>query len=443
MSSKPRDWGKVMLGVRLEKMVEAPFVRSWSNIISEGLRPGDKWSMTEGMTATAAANALVVEFLNSKCDSLVIVDSDGEFDKDFVEKLRSHEPGFAFDALQAFYTRRGWPPQAIWFKRDERGVLHTCVVMGETTEDVELVGLHCAIIRRKVFEKLLGNDKLEEHDWFWYPRGVKMTEDAAFSTEALQAGFKLGATTAVKTGHIGHLSIGWDTYQEYIRTSGQIDQLRNYEELSQLIQKFTGESEADVIDKMMRGSKNVQEAWDAEKPTGVSDIHKFYGEDYYLYDLLNWNCSLPYVHMTMPLYDYAGKKALVIGAGLGTEAAILANRNTVDVFELPGKLKDFCKSRLNGSVHYLEGGTIPEAVADQYDLVVAIDTIEHFHPDEFPEIMDVIANSIKPGGQLYTHSNFEQQDIYPMHFDHAKAFAAWTEAHSLTQVSDFIWTKEK
>jgi 2-polyprenyl-3-methyl-5-hydroxy-6-metoxy-1,4-benzoquinol methylase len=444
MTDTHGGWGKIMLGVRLEKMVEATFFRCWTQIVTNDLRPGDHWEMTEGMIATAAANTLARTLLKSDCDSLLMIDSDGDFPENLVTQMRDHEAGFEFDILQAFYTRRGWPPEAIWFKRDINGVLHNCILLGETTEEVAMIGTHCALIRREVFEKLLGDNDLDKHDWFFYPRHIHMTEDTAFSEEAIAAGFKLGATTAVKTNHTSHLSVGWEAYQEYLHTSGQIEQLELFDELSELVCKFTGESADVVISKMNLGNKNVKEAWDKEKPESAEDIRKFYGGNEYLYDLLNWNCTLPYVNLVRPLYSYNGKKVLVIGAGLGTEAKILSSHNDVDVFELPGVLREFCKTRLNGSVRYLEGNTIPEALlAGEYDLVVAIDTIEHFHPDEFCEIMTALGHAIKSGGELFCNNNFGDQDLYPMHFDNSKEFSTWTAESGLIQTSDHTWTKEK
>lgn len=442
----PKSWGKIMLGVRLEKMVEAPFVRSWSNMLAGGLRQGDRWELTEGMTAHSASNTLVCMLLKSDCDSLLMVDSDGDFETDFISKLRDHEDGWQFDALQAFYLRRGWPPDPIWFKRDAKGVLHNCVIFGETTEDVALIGTHCVIIRREVFEKLLGDKDPDEFDWFYYPRHQKMTEDAAFSEDALAAGFRLGATSHVKANHLSHLSVGWDAYQEYLQTSGKAEQVARFDELLGHIVKFTGETSEQVIEKMKRGNDNVLQAWNKHNPDTLEKTHEFYGADDngYLYDLLNWNCSLNYVQLTRPLEGYHGRKVLVIGSGLGTEAAILSKNNQVDVFELPGVLKRFCKSRLNGNVNYLEGDTLQKALTDQkYDLIVAIDVLEHFHPDEFNLLMDKINKALVPQGEMYMHNNFEQQDLYPMHFNHSEKFSEWAKEKHITQVSNYVWMKEK
>ena len=437
-----KGWGKIMLGVRLEKMVEAPFIRSWANLLTSGMRPGDRWEMTEGLPAHSAANALVRQLLHSDCDSILMVDSDGDFEKDFIHQMRDHEPGFDFDVLQAFYIRRGWPPQAIWFKRDESGTLHNCLIFGDITEEVALVGTHCVLIRREVFEKMLGDNDPELYHWFYYPRHQQMTEDAAFSFDAIDAGFRLGATSHVKVNHLSHLSVGWDTYQEYLQTSGQAEQLDRFDNLTKLVCNFTGETPEVVIQKATSGNKNVKKLWEEMKPTTAGEVVDFYNRPEYLYDLLHWNCTLDYLRITKPLESYKDKKALVIGAGLGSEAALLAENNKVDVFELPGVLRDFCKTRLNGSVHYLDNSALTE-LDRKYDLIVAIDTVEHFHPDEFDGIMSAINRALLPGGELYCHNNFSQQDLYPMHFDNEERFGAWANENGIKQVNDLTWIKEK
>lgn len=442
---KAQGWGKIMVGARLEKMVEAGWVRSWSRLLTEGLHPGDGWELTEGMVAHAASNALVRMLLKSDKDSLLIVDSDADFEPDLVEKFRTHEAGYEYDALQAFHLRRGWPPEAIWFQRDENGIMRNMIIVGETTDDVALAGTHCVIIRREVFEKMLGDHDPETWDWFYYPRHEVMTEDAAFSFDALAAGFRLGATTAVKVNHLGHLAVGWDVYQEYLHTSGQNEQAARFAELIPMIAKFAGKTNAEVMGNIGKGADSVVDAWKKANPQTPEEMRAFYAdpENGYLYDLLSWNCSSMYVNMTRPLRLYYGKRALVIGAGLGTEAALLAEKNEVDVFELPGVLLNFCHSRLNGSVRYLEGDTLQEALPGRrYDLIVAVDTIEHFHADEFAPIMKTINQALEQGGVLYCHNNFDGKTHRPMDFNHQAAFDKWAEDNHITQVSKYTWKKE-
>lgn len=439
------NWGKIMVGIRLEKMVEARFVATAFSWITAGLRPGDMWGVSEGRVAHNAANELVRKLLKTDCDSILFVDSDAELDVDFISRFRDHEAGWEFDALQAFYLVRQWPPEAIWFKRDDNGTLQKCLVFAEATEEVAIVGLHCALIRRSVFEKMLGDDDPMVHDWFYYPRNQQMTEDAAFSFDAAEHGFKLGATSAVVANHIAHLSIGWESYQEYIYSSGKVEQIERFSHLVELMKQFTGESESDIVRKSQLGNKNVDDAWDKYKPEGAVETREFYGlpDNGYLYDLINWNSSPTYISITRPLENYYGCNVLVIGAGLGSEAEILAKKNVVSVFEFPGILYDFCKARLGESVTYLhnEWPIYNILTAEKFNLVVAIDVIEHIHPDEFDRTMEAIAAAIPVGGQLYCHNNFGQQELYPMHFNHQDKFNAWLQENNFTQTNQFVYTK--
>lgn len=443
-------WGSIMVGVRLEKMVEAKFVSTAFKWLTEGLRPGDTWGTSEGMVAHSGANNLVRQFLKTKCDSMLFIDSDAEIDFDFINRFRDHQPGWEFDALQAFYLVRGWPPEAIWFKRDERGILHKCVIFGEATEEVALVGLHCVLIKRHVIETMLGDNNPDEFDWFFYPRGKNMTEDAAFSEEAIGMGFKLGATSAVVANHIAHLSIGWETYQEYLQTSGKSEQVTRFNRIMDLMRNFTGLLEHEILDNMKNSRNSVRDAWNRISPKSTEEVKLFYGKEDngYLFDLMNWNTDLFYINITRPLREYSGKNVLVIGAGLGEEAEILAYSNKVDIFEFPGILRDFCKKRLGNSIKFfnkeydLYDTWMIKSPKTEYDLIVAIDVIEHIHPDEFEKTMKAISMMIVPGGQLYCHNNFKQQDIYPMHYNHEENFNAWLLENKFAQTGQFVFTKE-
>ncbi len=446
-------WGSIMVAVRMEKMVEAKFVTSAFSWITNGLRPGDRWETSEGLTAHNGANLLVRKFLKSNCDTILFIDSDAELELNLISKMRDHEPGFEFDALQAFYLVRQWPPEAIWFQRDSSGTLRKCVVFGEATEEVAIVGLHCVMIRRNVFETLLGNNNSNTHDWFFYPRHEQTTEDAAFSFEAIEAGFRLGATSIVTANHIAHLSIGWQTYQEYLRSSGMVENIERYSELMKLMIDFTGESEQTISALCAKGSKNLEEAWSKINPLTKEEVDSFYG-DYkngYLYDLMNWNTSSTYNSIISGLNSYSGKHVLVIGSGLGTEVDMLEkNNNKVFYYDLPGVLLDFCEQRIGKRAANLANVYDKNSVYKElsgfgwnsvFNVVVCIDVLEHIHPTEIRDVLVSINNVLPEGGQLYCHNNYGQQDIYPMHFDHSSIFKEWTIMNNFSQTSPFVWTK--
>jgi len=139
-------------------------------------------------------------------------------DGNTLSKLRDLEEGWQYDILSAFYVRRGWPPEAIWMQRQPAGDYKNMAILQEITGPVDAVGLHFCLMRRKVFETLPGPD------WFYYPRRKdpkehRKSEDVAFSEDALAAGFKIGSTSKVQTGHYSVVPTGYETHHEWLRVN--------------------------------------------------------------------------------------------------------------------------------------------------------------------------------------------------------------------------------
>ena len=440
-----KDWGKICVITRLEKMVENQFVTMWSHFITKGFRPGDNFIIAKDRPAHMAANDAVRTFLKSDCDSVFFLDSDADIGVSFLEEFRSLEDEYQYDILQGFYTRRGWPPEAIWFKRTELGDLMQCLVWKDNhTEDTAMAGLHCSLIRRKVFETMKDNSPeiaLKDFTWFYYPRNTNQSEDGAFSNDAINAGFRVGSTTKMKAGHIGRMTSGWETYQQYLQISGIDKMWANYYDLVEQVADFTGETYDTVIAKSIRGWKNTRPAYEKYNPQNADEHRAFFGADDngYLYDLLAWNVSPGYNQILEPLKDVRDKKVLVVGAGLGSEVEILKGNNRVDVFELPGILQDFLLSRYGSetSPSILAPATLMEVASfsshNYYDLVVAIDVIEHFHTDEFEETLDAMRGMLKPDGMFYLHNNFREHEIMPQAFDYSERFDKWCTENEIIQ----------
>jgi hypothetical protein len=201
----------------LEKMVDNRFFVVWSELISKGLRQGDGYLIAADLPAHKASNELARRFLQTPCDTLFMLDSDADIGPAFLHEFRDFAPGWEYDVLQAFYVRRGWPPQPIWMREsNEAGAMTVPVLTDECTEDVAAIGTHAVLIRRHVLEGMATGKDPHTFEWFFYPPHTKTSEDIAFSVAAREAGYRLGATTAVKAGHISRVTTGWQTYQEYV-----------------------------------------------------------------------------------------------------------------------------------------------------------------------------------------------------------------------------------
>src|SRR3990167_8946650 len=266
MPDTPKPWGKIVVGTRLEKQVDNLFFTCWTELVMKGLRKGDGILTVKNKVAHHAANYLAQAMLKTGADTILFVDSDAEFDKDVLSRFRDYEPGWEYDVLQAFYVRRGWPPEPIWFKEDSDGDFVNCMpVLDEGVDDVAAVGLHCTLVRREVFERIRGLSPEIEPDkfeWFTYPRHRPSSEDTNFSREAIAAGFRVGATVSVRFGHIGSHVTNWDTYQEWARLSGTRARLDTFHHLAQLVADFTGETKDEVVTKALKGHKNTVAGWE-------------------------------------------------------------------------------------------------------------------------------------------------------------------------------------
>jgi hypothetical protein len=453
---KGRSWGKIVVATRLEKQVDSQFVSAWSHLISKGLRPGDGFLISRDRVAHRSANAIFREFLEgTEGDSLLMVDSDAHFGPAILEELRTLKDGWEYDVFQAYYNRRGWPPEAIWFTENELGDYVQSFILGEGTQEVIMVGFHFTLIRREVLERIFEEEKDQVPDrpdlfeWAYYPRHADFVEDAAFCELVRKYGYRIGSTSKVKTGHITRIVSGWDTYQDYLEISGQLERIERFNTNLDLVSEFLGEDKELVRAKSLRGSENVREGVEAflfseekEKLEDLSadDTRRFYGEESagYFYELIAWNSTALYDLSLDPLREIEGESILVVGGGLGGEAEAAREKNAVIIFELPGRLREFLDWRYKAIDEvqiYSQPEDLREIVAPpeklRYGVVVAIDTVEHFHPEDFEGTLDKMLELTKPGGLLYFRNNFDEVDKYPIHFDHSDRFAEWIKKHDL------------
>lgn len=448
ISAKVRGWGKIIVGTRLEKNVSAAFVQCWSALITTGLQPGDGYLITRGMVAHKAANDLVRRFLKTDADTLLMLDSDADIESDLLSKFREYEPGYAYDVLQAFYCRRGWPPRPIWIRENALGqTVEAFILDPDTVEDVAVAGTHCCLIRRHVLEAMLGSEDPEKFEWFWYTRHTDESEDGVFSRAAREFGFAVGATTHVKAGHLCELTTDWASYMDFLDYTGRLPLIDRYKRLCGMVGTYTKQTADLVAAKAIIGVETTRDYWRKLMPQNPREERAFYGdrENGYLEGLVWWNCQPIYERMIKPLRNARLGHCLVVGAGLGSEVeALLNSGNTVDVFELPGALRDFLAWRFADTkgVTILQGDTLGECAMTSYDLIVALDVIEHIHPDELPNTLDVLDDVLKKTGLLYVHNNFSTEEgRFPQHHDHTQAWAQWAAQAGLHQTEELQWRR--
>jgi len=480
-----QDWGKVFIGTRYQPYLPALSCEALIGLVQFGMRAGDRRDAVYSKTMHKAANTLARKFLESDCDALCFIDSDAVFGTNALEELRADPEGWEYDVLQAFTVKRGWPPEPMFLTlqpeqphSDERlrGLhLETNLPLDpDHIYPVDSVSLHFTLIRRRVFERLLEPEGPRFTFWFEYSRDNG--EDVTFSAHARTVGARMGMTTRLKVGHVSDVVTGWDTMVDYYDRQfayaegappASMERIAKYFEaqhkLSALVAEYTGEDVETVYAKASSGIAPIHDQWRIQQPTTPDEVRAFYGRTpQYLYGLVKWNATPAYQAILGRLRGVRGEKILEFGGGLGTTAEFLATQgNRIHYYDVPGVLRDFAAWRFerlhpywdshspskNGDLSYrpielIERWEIADGNGAGYDRVVAIDVLEHLHPDEFESVVDGLVSAIKPGGILFAHNNWEKKDNpYPSHFDHAALWEKLVARHGLIQMDDLTFKK--
>ena len=169
----------------------------------------------------------------------------------------------------------------------------------------------------------------------------------------------------------------------------------------------------------------ASDKWNAAKPQSAEDVERYYRDqaDYYLYELIPWNYeSDVYKSWNAPLLSYRGRKILEIGAGIGTLCIQLAYAgNDVTYCDINPRLRAFAEMRFKERGLHIPTTSNLQGQRD-FDIIVANDLFEHIHKDNLPGLLKDVSSCLKDKGFVYHRSNFKQQDIFPMHFDHSEYF---------------------
>jgi SAM-dependent methyltransferase len=170
---------------------------------------------------------------------------------------------------------------------------------------------------------------------------------------------------------------------------------------------------------------SAAEKWEKKHPVSAGEVEEFYRtEDFYLYELIPWNYgnNPVYTARVAPLLHYRNRDILELGAGIGSLCIALAYADNRPVYcDISERLTAFARQRFQDRQLNIPIVKDMSGIAD-VDIVVANDFFEHIHKDALPKMLKEIASVLKDGGFLYARSNFKQQELYPMHFDHSEYF---------------------
>ncbi len=224
---KVGPWGKVAVGVRTATGPEPEFFICYQQLLTS-LRQGDgALRPAVNMPAHWAADSLVRAFLNqTDADTLFMLDDDMTFSADVLTRLRDHEEGQQYHMLSAFATRRQYPPRPITMRRlryqppepmSLQGVHYAHVLEyppGYQVFEADMTGLACTLIRRSVFESMIG-------EWGpawtqYFPMVSQQSDDAQFCVNVKAKGLRIGVCLDVPIGHIGKQVFGQPQLENWL-----------------------------------------------------------------------------------------------------------------------------------------------------------------------------------------------------------------------------------
>lgn len=112
-----------------------------------------------------------------------------------------------------------------------------------------------------------------------------------------------------------------------------------------------------------------------------------------------------------------GKRALVVGCGLGDDAEYLAaNGYDVTAFDIAPTAVALAQSRFPGSsVRYVVADllNLPAELTGQFDLVVEIYTVQAMSPRLRSAALTGLSQTLAPGGLLLIIARAREEDEYP------------------------------
>ncbi len=194
-------FGKIAYGLRSTRY-DPSFVVSWTQLCASGTRVGDLvLHPAIRLPHHMACNFLMVQFLESDCDSLLFVDDDHDIPIDSIEKLRG-TPG-NYDVVSALTVTRREPFMPIVIRLKDGKPSWVSDPDGVVAVDV--VGLAFTLIKRDICEEIVAAKGTRE-----IFRMTEVCEDGEFCKNVRENGGTLAVNCDVNIGHTVDTVLRWN-----------------------------------------------------------------------------------------------------------------------------------------------------------------------------------------------------------------------------------------
>ena len=473
--------GKIFVGIPRERFYLTQFVDNRDSLLAELSRRkrAGGYFQAESHRVDRNRDRIVEEFLTAKGkpEWLMMIDTDMEHPIDAGIRLTSygkpivgalyfsrgptqHTP-FMFKELQGKTDKWGRPALS-WAPMEKEvydflqnnnvpmrdGGLVINNPIGEPLIECDAVATGCIVIHRSVIEDM-------PQPIFEY-RVHGNSEDLVFCKEAKERGWSIYCDMSTICGHFHWVPMGQAQFRMNYVNAGLDETSYTKRDASKWYGKFFKISPKKAVKLIEKGSAaEVGKIWTArfgDRQPSEEEVKEFYRDPEigkaYIMELLHWNFDYGFNKFRQQLVSIRDMNVIEIGGGIGTVSLqLLLQGNNVLSVEVNSMLRDFIDLRYNQLVDASLWGipTQLSVVSDEwkqncepnsFDMGVAIDVFEHLPVSELTETIETLGRIIKKEGRLVYHNNFQQQDLYPMHFDHSEIFSGLLEKNGFVILSD-------
>lgn len=322
-------------------------------------------------------------------------------------------------------------------------------IVGDPLIECDAVATGCMLIHRSVLETM-------ERPWFEYEAGGN-SEDLTFCDKAItEYNFPIYCDVSTICGHYNWVAMGQAQFR--IRYEQRGVDFTNYTKrtAAEWVSEFWDIPFDDALETIEAGNAHmVGELWTKEfgdrNDMSAEEVENFYRREdvgkLYLNELLHWNFSPVFSQIRQPLTTYRNTNVLEIGSGIGSVAIqmLMQGCNVVAV-ETNEHLRQFMDLRHKKLLEKAVGDLSQLSIVNEqweeksedesFDLVIALDVLEHLQKDTLEHVVKNVGRVLKPGGRFYYHANWFQQDLYPMHFEMPETWNDMLMAAGLVQITN-------
>jgi hypothetical protein len=321
--------------------------------------------------------------------------------------------------------------------------------------ECDAIGTGAMMIHRSVLEGM-------EPPWFEY-RTHAESEDLAFCRRAREElGLPIYVDLSTICGHLTLSSKGYAEFQSLYKTRGVAATNYTLNEAAEMLEDCAG-AEDGMGSLMNYDPIFLADEWNkAKEDEGVRDIDFYTAQKtgaLYVTELLHWNASPLFGKLREGLVGVENQKVLEIGSGIGSIAIQLAaQRCDVDAYEANSVLRSFSKNRLDwitdkekfigklGEIEWhssFRAGLVMDMRPGYYDLIVALDVLEHMDEKTIRKTMEYASMYLKPGGRMYLHNAWgNDSGVHPFHYDHSEIWPDIVRENDMFQLDDFWLIKQ-